>query len=120
MSLPREASIRVRSSESEWRFDWSGFDGDDGFQSFRATVTGPGVARHFDLGPAVVWSLRWLNRFFADQSLEKTQGGLRVYRRGNGYRMEIETGGGQEEFHLSNPEIDLDREFLPKYDATET
>jgi hypothetical protein len=117
MSLPRSASILIRNSESEWRFDWSGFDGDDCFENYRVTITARGVARHFDFGRAVVWSLRWLNRFFADQKLEKTQGGLCVYRSGRDLRMVLEFDQAQQEFHLINPEVQLDREFLPRYDG---
>ena len=119
MSLPKSACIRVHNGESEWRFDWSGFDGDDGFESFRATITDHGVTRHFDFRSAVVWSLRWLNRFFADPKLTKTQGGLCVYRSGQDLRMVFEYDKKSQEFHLASPEVNLDREFLPKYDGDE-
>jgi len=117
MSLPRSASIRVRGSESEWRFDWSGFNGDDCFESFRATITDRGETRQFDFGSAVIWSLRWLNRFFADQTQTKTQGGLSVYRSGQDFRMVFDHDKKQHEFHLTRPEVQLDREFLPRYDS---
>ena len=121
MSLPSQASIRVRNGESEWRFQWSGFDGDDCFERFYVTVTERGVMRRFELGGAVVWSLRWVNRFFENKSLERPQGGgLRVYRHVQDYRLVLDSDGVEEEFSLMNPEVDLDREFLPMYDGTKT
>ena len=117
MSLPRSASISVRGSESEWRFDWSGFDGDDCFESFCATITDRGETRHFDFGPAVVWSLRGLNRVFMDQAQTKTQGGLSGYRSGQDFRMVFDHDKKQHEFYLARPQVQLDREFLPRYDG---
>jgi hypothetical protein len=117
MSLPRQAAIRVNNNESEWRFDWSGFDGDDCFHRSGLTVTEKGVTQCFDFGSSAVWGLRWLNRFFKDQSLEKTQGGLAVFRSGQDYKLAFEYDGRQVEFHLKSPQIQLDREFIPKYDG---
>ena len=75
------------------------------------------MTRHFDFGSAVVWSLRWLNRFFADRKLTKTQGGgLCVCRSGQDLRMTFEHDKKLQEFYLTSPEIHLDREFLPRYD----
>lgn len=118
-SLPESASIRVHGIESEWRFDWDGFDGDDCFQSFRITVTEPGLTQDFDFGPSVVWSLRWLNRFFANETQTQTRGGLSVYRSGQDFRMAFEYNRKQHEFHLRSPQVQLDREFLPLYDGEE-
>ena len=120
MPLPRQATICVRTNESEWRFEWRDFDGDDCFASFKMAVKDRGVTRHFDFGAAVVWSLRWLNRFFENKTLEKTQGGLEVYRHGQDYPLVLDAGGGQEEFRLQAPEVLLDREFLPRYDEDKT
>src|SRR5690349_3201008 len=105
MALPKSAFIRVHNAESEWRFDWSGFDADDCFESFRLTITDRGVTRQFNFGSAVVWSLRWLNRFFADQKQEKTRGGLCVCRSSRDYRMTFEYDKKPQEFRLTNPEV---------------
>jgi hypothetical protein len=115
--MPKQATIRAHNNEAEWRFDWSGFDGDDCFQSYRLTVTERGVTRSFDFGAAIVRSVRWLNRFFKDQSLEETRGGISVCRSGQDYKMAFEIDGKQEEFHLKSPEVQLDREFIPRYDG---
>jgi hypothetical protein len=117
MPLPSQATIRVHSNESEWRFEWSGFDGDDCFNGYRLTVTENGTERSFDFGAAVVWSLRWLNRFFKDQSMEKTRGAISVVRVGQDFKLTFVHDGKQEEFHLKRPEVELDREFIPKYDG---
>jgi hypothetical protein len=117
MSLPRQATIRVHNNESEWRFDWSGFDGDDCFHRSGLTVIEKGATRSFDFGASVVWGLRWLNRFFKDQSMEKTRGGISVVRAGHDLTMTFEHDGKKEQFHLKSPEVELDREFIPKYDG---
>lgn len=119
MSLPKQASIRVHNNQSEWRFEWSGFDGDDCFQNFRLAVTEQGTTRHFYVGAAVVWTLRWLTRFFEDQTLERAQGHIPVFRCGQDYRLVIKTGSRQEEFYLKSPEVLLDREFLRQYEGNE-
>ena len=120
MSLPSQACIRAFNSESKAAIHFAGFDGDDCFASLRVTVTERGVTRRFELGGAVVWSLRWLNRFFENKTLERTQGGLSVYRHGANYRLLLESAGKEEEFRLSSPAVVLDHEFLPRYDGTET
>ena len=49
----RDPGIQLTSDESETRFEWSGFDGDDCFSDFHVTIMAQGRSRRFDFGPCV-------------------------------------------------------------------
>jgi len=49
--------------------------------------------------------------------MEKTRGGISVVRFGQDLTLTFEHDGKQEQFHLKSPEVELDREFIPKYDG---
>jgi hypothetical protein len=130
VSLPSQASIRVRAGESEWRFDWRDFDGDDCFGNFQITAVTNGQTRSYDFGPSVVSAVKKLNRFFRDGNRETVGGGFRnpdiryydVYRSSQNYRLAIRFEGSalHDEFQLTGPEMHLDPEFLVQYYGTTT
>lgn len=131
MSLPSHTSISVRACETQWRFQWCGFDGDDSFGSFRVTVAENGQEREFDFGPCVVRAVRKLREFFRGGGQDTVGGGFRnpdiryydVYRVAAGqYRLVIrfEGSGLHEEFHLKEPNLNLDPEYLRFYDGEKT
>jgi hypothetical protein len=130
MSLPSQASIRIHTKESEWRFNWRDFDGDDCFRTFQITVAESGRARDYDFGPCVVQAVRKLNRFLQDRSQATVGGGFRnpdiryydLYRSSDEYRLVVRFEGNvlHDEFVLSKPQMDLDAEFVRQYYGTTT
>jgi hypothetical protein len=130
MSLPSQASIRIHTKESEWRFDWRDFEGDDCFQTFEITVVEEGRTRHYDFGACVVQAVRKLNRFFEDPTQATVGGGFRnpdiryydLHRSPDQYRLVVRFEGNalHDEFVLSEPQTDLDAEFCRRYYGTKT
>jgi len=127
MNLPRNASISARAIKSEWKFEWSGFDGDDCFNEFNIVVLNFGNESRFEFGPAVVRSLRNLNRFFNEDDGKGVSGGFRcpdirtydLERKGEDFLLVLSTDNGKKkhEFSISNPEISCNTSFLKEYDG---
>src|ERR1700744_939114 len=61
-----DASIRLISPHIEARFEWFGFDGDDGFIGFRLLVSEADSSRTFEFGGCANYGLRKLTRFVND------------------------------------------------------
>ncbi|HTC95963.1 MAG TPA: hypothetical protein VK699_21150 [Terriglobales bacterium] len=116
------ANIQVKSDLTEVQFEWLGFDGDDCFDDFHIKITSAKDTRRFDFGPCAVYSLRKLTRFFKDATQPTASGGFRhpdirsyeMHRLDGGYRLVVsfEGSGLKEEFHIHNPLVQIDDEFL--------
>jgi len=115
--MERAPHIRLTSGESETRFEWSGFDGDDCFSSLRVSVTAGGELRHFEFGPCAAFGLRRLTKFFSDSTQTAVELGFRhpdilqcdVSRSGDDYRLVVryEGSGLHEEFHIYRPAVHI-------------
>jgi hypothetical protein len=116
------ALVRLSNQQSEIRFDWVAFDGDDCFGDIHITVTNPGGIQRFDFGPCAVNDLRKLGKFFRDETQATLGGGFQnpdiryydVQRAHDGYRVDLrfEGNGLNEQFHIDNPLVEIDDEFL--------
>jgi|GEM_PF-7045558 len=110
--------IRLTSGESQTRFEWSGFDGDDCFEDFQITVTAYGQSRSFEFGPCAAAGLRKMTRFFNDVTQPTVGPSFRhrdirhcdVYQLGDDYRSAVrfEGSGLLEEFHIHRPILQID------------
>ncbi|MES2709278.1 MAG: hypothetical protein V4726_21960 [Verrucomicrobiota bacterium] len=125
--MEHTAHIRLRSGDTEMRFDWLGFDGDECFQDFHVTYVSGGDERRFEFGPCVVWGVRKLTRFFTDPTQLTAGLGFRhpdirycdVHRSGESYRLVVryEGSGLHEELHIERPSVHVADEFLGAYDT---
>jgi hypothetical protein len=116
--MTHEPYIRLKSDESETRFEWSGFDGDDCFSDFRIIVTTAGQSRQFEFGACALHGLRKLIKVFSDPNQGAAELGFRhpdirwcdVHRLGNeDYRLIVryEGSGLHEEFRFHRPEVHI-------------
>jgi hypothetical protein len=125
--MERTAYIRLESTDTELRFDWLDYDGDDCFRDFHVTSRSGAGERRFEFGPCVVWGLRKLCRFFSDPTQQSAELGFRhpdirhcdVHRTGDSYRLVVryEGSGMHEELHIERPSVHLGDEFLRAYDT---
>lgn len=122
------ASIQLRTSELEIRFEWVDFDGDDGFKEFHLDIIGGTETRRFDFGPCAVATLRRFASFFNGKldftSAEFQCPDVRVCelaRIENGFRLQVrfEANRQSEEFNIASPSITID-DFLAQYDSGST
>lgn len=126
-TMERTAHICLQGTDTELRFDWLGYDGDDCFRDFHVTVRSRSGERRFEFGPCVVWGLRKLSRFFSDPTQQNAELGFRhpdirhcdLHRAGDGYRFVVryEGSGLHAEFHVDRPSVHIGDEFLRAYDA---
>ncbi len=129
MNLPKSASVFVRAIRTEWKFEWLGFDDDDGFSEFNIIILNVPNECQFRMGPAVLRSLRNLTRFFEDDGQKAVRGGFRcpdirtfdLEREGKDFLLVVSTEDGKNryDFRISNPDIRCDAEILNDYDSGE-
>jgi hypothetical protein len=115
--MERVARIRLTSDESETRFEWSGFDGNDCFSDFQITVTTAGQFWHFEFGPCAAYGVRRLTRLFTDTTQMSAELGFQhpdirhcdVHRSGEDFRLIVryESSGLHEEFHIHRPAVHI-------------
>ena len=76
--LPRNVQISVDSETCNAILRWTGFDGDDAFDSFQIQIQRKDAEPQcFEFGACAVWGLRRSTRFFSDQKEPATGGGFR-------------------------------------------
>jgi hypothetical protein len=123
--MEHSASIQLKDSKMNIRFEWSDYDGDDCFNNFQVLVAEGKQSEMFDFGACAIFGLRKLSKFFSDLSQETAGLGFRnpdirycdVFRNGKDYRLVIQYEGNNlhKEFNLSQPVIHIKDEFLKEY-----
>ena len=116
------AFIRLRSDRLGMDFEWLDFNGDDCFDDFHINVITETGTTRFDFGGCAVSGLRKVGRFFRDNSQTTAGGGFRnpdiryydLHRNEDGYSLIVrfEGSGIREEFHITNPRLEIDDEFM--------
>jgi hypothetical protein len=120
--VKNSALIRLKNDQSDLKFEWVDFDGDDCFNDFHIEVKNASGIRRYDFGPCVVHCLRKLCKFFEDPKETTVSGGFRhpdvrryeVHRSDDGYRLIVrfEGSGLHEQFHIQHPVLRIDAESL--------
>ena len=130
MPIPSGSSIRLKSTDAEWTFRWTGFDLDDCFDLFRISVKNGVAEGIYDLGACTVSALRHLTRVFEAGLCEDAAGGgfrnpdprfYELRKRGTAYNLVIRfpEKGIEQRFDLNQPEVTVDRKFLNVYEGRE-
>jgi hypothetical protein len=119
------ASIQIRNTELEIRFEWVEFNGDDGFNEFHLDIVGGTETRRFDFGPCAIATLRKFADFFQG-NLETASAAFQcpdvrvceLARTDKGFQLLVrfEADNQREEFNITGPSIAID-DFLSEYDG---
>ena len=127
LDIPDQASIALVGAESELRFLWKGFDGDDSFAEHSIEVLQGGETSRHDFGGCAVNGLRKVTRLIGSDQDGKSEHGFRnpepifysLERRKDEMTLRIEDDKGRTVLvhRLISPNVRNDGAFLAAYDG---